>query len=121
MTSLPTTVPELTGAIVVALIAIAFGLQKLVKQWKSVAAESSIMDLMHTELERLANQNKLLTSELNKLQIEILTLNKELRSLSIENNRLHSEVAALTAEVTRLQSVLNQHNDFKEENDDGSR
>lgn len=100
-------ISEYSGAILVALVAIAFGIQKLIKQWKFDSAESSVLDLMHTELERLATQNKLLTSELNKLQIEILSLNKELRALTEENNQLHSQVSALTAEVSRLQTILN--------------
>lgn len=102
-----TSVPELATAGVVALVGIAFALQKLTKSWKTTSVEGSIMDLMHTELERLSKQNSLLTEELGKLQIEILALNKELRKLSQENQRLHIEVATLNSEVTRLQGILN--------------
>ena len=106
-----TSIPEIAATAVLALIALAFGIQKLIKQWHTVSAENSILGLMHTELERLSKQNGLLTTELSKLQLEILALNKELRTLSSENQRLHTEVATLTGEVTRLQSILNKHGD----------
>jgi predicted nuclease with TOPRIM domain len=99
-------VVQTAGAIVLALITIAFSLQKLFKSWKETSTESSIMGVMHTELERMSKQNTLLSLELGKLQVEILNLNKELRTLTVENQRLHSEVATLTTEVNRLQSIL---------------
>lgn len=82
--------------------------QKLLKGWNESNTESSVMTMMHTELERMSKQNTLLASELSKLQIEVVTLNHELRKLTIENQQLHSEVAALTGEVTRLQIILAQ-------------
>lgn len=94
------------GPLAVAVVAVIFGIQKLFKGWKESQTESSVMTIMHTELERMARQNATLTTELNKLQIEIVTLNQELRKLTVENQQLHSEVAALTAEVTRLQVSL---------------
>ncbi len=96
----------LFSSAILALLAIAVGLQKLLKSWKATDVESSIITLMHTELERMSVQNTSLASELNKLQFEIITLNKELQNLTLENQRLHTEVVALTREVTRLQSVL---------------
>ncbi len=56
---------ELIGAAVVVLGAIAFGFQKLIKGWKVDNAETSVISLMHTELERMAKQNKTLGEELN--------------------------------------------------------
>lgn len=94
------------GPLAVAIVAVIFGIQKLFKGWKESQTESSVMTIMHTELERMARQNATLSTELNKLQIEIVTLNQELRKLTVENQQLHSEVAALTAEVTRLQISL---------------
>jgi predicted nuclease with TOPRIM domain len=114
MDNLPSVVSEITLAIVAGVAGLVLGIQKLVKYWKVTAAESSVVDLMHTELERLGHQNRLLTEELNKLQIEIITLNSQLRNLSIENNKLHSQVVNLSSEVTRLQALLNRHKDFKE-------
>lgn len=106
---MPNSVPEMAAAMVVALIAIAFGLQKLFKSWKETNTESSIMSIMHTELERMARQNTTLSKELNKLQLEIVALNTELRKLTVENQRLHSEVQALTGEVSRLQLMLTKY------------
>lgn len=102
-------VPELAAAMVVALVAIAFGIQKLFKTWKETTTESSIMTIMHTELERMARQNTTLSKELNKLQLEIVELNRELRKLTVENQRLHSEVQVLTGEVSRLQLMLTKY------------
>lgn len=88
------------------LIAVAVFAQKFLNSWKSDRTEGSIIHLMHTELERLAEQNAKLSEELGKLQTEIIELNKELRALTTENQQLHSEVRALTAEVSRLQRSL---------------
>lgn len=106
---MPNSIPEMAAGMVIALIAIAFGLQKLFKSWKETNTESSVMTIMHTELERMARQNATLSKELNKLQLEIVELNRELRKLTVENQRLHSEVQALTGEVTRLQLTLTKY------------
>ena len=90
----------------VVLIAALFGLQRLLKGWKESSTESSVMTMMHTELERMSEQNTKLAIELNKLQIEVVTLNQELRKLTAENQQLHAEVAALTGEVNRLHAVM---------------
>ena len=95
-------------ALIVGVVGIALGLQKLLKVWKTTSAETSVVDLLHTELDRLCNQNTLLAVALNKLQVEVIALNSELRNLTAENQRLHLEVRALTAEVSRLQIMLKQ-------------
>lgn len=97
---------EILGTAAVAVIAVIFTVQKLLKGWKESSTESSVISIMHTELERMARQNTTLTTELNKLQIELVTLNSELRKLTLENQQLHAEVAALTAQVTHLQATL---------------
>jgi predicted nuclease with TOPRIM domain len=105
----PQTATGMTGVLVpiaVAVVAAVFGIQKLLKGWKESSTESSVITIMHTELERMARQNTTLTTELNKLQIELVTLNSELRKLTLENQQLHAEVAALTAQVTHLQATL---------------
>jgi len=104
----PNSITQIVIAGSAAVLAALFGLQKLATNWKSSSTESSIMTIMHTELERMATHNATLATELNKLQIEIVTLNQELRKLTVENQQLHSEVAALTAEVTRLQIIVSQ-------------
>jgi FtsZ-binding cell division protein ZapB len=91
---------------VAGLFATVFVVQKFLNSWKSGAAESSVITLMHQELERMSLQNTSLSSELGKLQRDIIELNKELRILSSENQRLYLEIAALTGEVTRLQTIL---------------
>jgi len=93
-------------ALVLGLTGVAYGFQKLIKNWKATEAESSVITIMHTELERMAAQNTILAEELNKLQLEIMKLNKELHNLSIENQRLNTEIASLTKEVSRLQMML---------------
>jgi len=101
-----TTIAQTIGGIFVALVGVSVGLQRIVKSWKSTDAETSVIELLHTELDRLSKQNNILAVELNKLQTEIISLNRELRSLTYENQRLHTEVGALTAEVMVLKSML---------------
>lgn len=97
---------EVLGLVAVAIIAVFVGVQKILKDWKTSAAENSIITLMHTELERMADQNTQLSLELGRLHGEVIALNHQLQKLTVENQRLQSEVVALTTEVTRLQSVL---------------
>lgn len=94
------------GVLGVALIGLTVGIQRVLKGWKESSVESSVITIMHTELERMSAQNSILASELNKLQLEIVKLNAELRKLTIENQQLHAEIARLTAEVSRLQTLL---------------
>lgn len=100
------TIVQYVGTIAVSLIAMAFLLQKLLTGWKSSRTEGSVISLMHTELERMSEQNTKLSVELGKLQADIISLNKELRTLTTENQRLHSEVVTLTGEVALLQTML---------------
>jgi predicted nuclease with TOPRIM domain len=94
------------GIVGLAIIAVFVGAQKLLKDWRSTNAETSIITLMHTELERMSEQNTALSTELGRLHGEIIALNTQLQNLTVENQRLQAEVVALTREVTRLQSVL---------------
>ena len=105
-----TIIAQWAVALVIALVGIAYGIQKLVRNWKATDAESSIISIMHSELERMAAQNTILAEELNKLQLEIIKLTKELHNLSIENQRLNTEIASLTEEVTRMQKLLEDNN-----------
>ena len=101
-----TSIAEYAAIVVSAILMFAFLMQKFLNSWKKDAAESNVLALMHTELERMSTQNTKLSTELSALQTEVIKLNKELRTLTSENQRLHAEVAALTGEVTRLQSIL---------------
>lgn len=97
---------HVVGTVAVAVIAVFVGAQKLLKDWRTTSAETSIITLMHTELERLSEQNTQLSVELGRLHTEVIALNRELQNLTIENQRLQLEVVALTKEVARLQAVL---------------
>ena len=97
---------QVIGTVAVAIIAVFIGTQKLLKDWRTTSAETSIITLMHTELERLSDQNTQLSTELGRLHTEVINLNRELQKLTVENQRLQLEVVALTKEVSRLQSVL---------------
>lgn len=104
---------EVVGVIGVSIVSLAFGAQQLVKRWKTTDAENSVLTLLHTELERMAVQNKLLSSYVNALQHEAIKINSELGKLQIENQKLHAEVICLTQEIISLQKALN-----KEESDE---
>jgi uncharacterized protein YoxC len=88
--------------VALAIIAFSVGLQKLLKDWKSTNAETSVITLMHTELERMSQQNALLATELNRLQQEMIILNTQLGQLCLENQQLQTEVVALTQEVNKF-------------------
>lgn len=91
--------------IVGGIFAIAMLLQKFLNTFKADKTESSVITLMHTELERMSEQNTKLSVELGKLQNEVIELNKELRALTVENQRLHAEVQSLTAEIVKFKEV----------------
>jgi hypothetical protein len=97
---------ETLAAVAVGIVGAVIGIQTIMKGWKESRTESSIITLMHTELERMSSQNILLSSELNKLQVEIIHLNKEIRDLSVENQKLYREVASITSEVSLLREVI---------------
>lgn len=104
------TIAQYAGMIAASLVGTAFLLQKFLTGWKADKTEGSVISLMHSELERMSEQNTKLSVELGKLQHEVIELNKQLRTLTAENQRLHAEVVVLTGEVSRLQSIL-QHGD----------
>lgn len=99
---------ELAGALVVALTVIAFGLQALLKNWKSNSTEGSLLKVMHTELERMSKQNAILSIEVGNLQTQLIALNQQLTNLSIENQKLKAEISELTGEITRLNSLISE-------------
>ena len=71
-----------------AVIGLLVGIQKLVRDWKTTNAETNIISVMHTEIERMSLQNTTLSNELGKLQEEIIRLNGLISKLNIENNKL---------------------------------
>ncbi len=88
--------------VALAVIGLIVGVQKLLKDWRSTQAETNIIQLMHTEIERMGEQNSKLSVELGKLQEEVIRLNQELSKLNIENSKLQEEIAQLTLELTRF-------------------
>lgn len=99
------TLVQTISVVALAAIALTVGVQKLLKDWKSTSAETSVITLMHTELERMSAQNTTLSHELNRLQQEIILLNQQLSKLTVENQRLHTEVCALTEKVGQFKQV----------------
>ena len=97
---------QVLGMLALAVITVFIGVKKLLKGWQSDSAETSIIKLMHTELERLSKQNTELSIELGRLHTEVIALNKQLQQLTVENQLLQNEVISLTREVSRLQTVL---------------
>ena len=91
--------------IAVAVMAVFIGSQKILKNWHSTEAETSIITLMHSELERMSEQNTKLSIELGRLHDQIITLNTELQKLTVENQHLRTEVCALTEEVSLFKQL----------------
>lgn len=82
-----------------------FGIQKLIRDWRTTKAESDIISVLHQEIERMSKQNTTLSTQLNTLQLEIVELNQQLTKLNIENNKLQEEVAALTIELNNFKKL----------------
>ena len=97
---------ELIISVIAGLGALTFGIQALVKNWKSSATESSLLKMMHEELERMSAQNTALSHEIGKLQGELVTLSNQLSTLTMENQKLQVEVASLNKEISRLHSLM---------------
>jgi predicted nuclease with TOPRIM domain len=93
------------GMVALAVIAVLLGIQKILKDWRGTAAETSVITLMHSELERMSEQNTQLSVELGRLNTEVISLNQELQKLTLENQRLQREVVALTAEISNLKTL----------------
>lgn len=90
-----------------AVIGLLVGIQKLVRDWKTTNAETNIISVMHTEIERMSLQNTTLSSELGKLQEEIIRLNSLISKLNIENNKLQEEISRLTIELDSIKTLTN--------------
>ena len=101
-------ITKLSAAAVVGIVSVALGFQQIVKKWGSTAAETSVLTLLHTELERLSVQNSLLAGYVNTLQLDANKLTMELGKLQLENQYLHSEITTLTSEIVKLRTSLTQ-------------
>jgi predicted nuclease with TOPRIM domain len=101
------------GIVGLAVIAVFVGVQKLLRDWRSTGAESNIITLMHTELERMSEQNTALSTELGRLHTEVIALSQKLHQLTVENQRLQAEVVALTHEINELNTFTRKEQDGK--------
>lgn len=99
--------------VALAVMAVFIGAQKILKNWRSTEAETSIITLMHAELERMSEQNTKLSLELGRLHTEVIALNTELQKLTVENQRLQTEVVALTNEISELKALTRKDNNGK--------
>lgn len=102
----PNTFIQTLSIIGLAIISIVVAYKKITKDWKVDATETSIISLMHNELQRMSKQNSMLSTEIGRLHENILTLNRQLHELTTENQRLQSEVIALTNEVSDLKDSM---------------
>lgn len=96
---------QATSLVAIAVMAVFIGAQKILKNWRSTEAETSVITLMHTELERMSEQNTKLSVELGRLHTQIIALNQELQKLTVENQHLRTEVCALTKEVSNFKQL----------------
>ncbi len=101
-----TNLAQVLGILIAFLGIIAFGLQTIMKNWKSSSTESSLLTLMHGELERMSSQNTTLSNEIGKLQVELIKLSNQLSRLNVENQKLQEEVAMLNKEISRLHTIM---------------
>lgn len=96
---------QAVSLIAIAAMAVFIGVQKILKNWRSTEAETSIITLMHAELERMSELNTKLSLELGRLHTEVINLNGQLQKLSVENQHLRTEVCALTQEVSKFKQL----------------
>jgi predicted nuclease with TOPRIM domain len=93
------------GILGLSTVALILAYKKIFKDWSSTSAETSVIELMHSELERMSDQNKILSVEIGHLHQEVINLSTQLRKLTVENQRLQDEVTALTNEVSGLRKL----------------
>lgn len=102
----PDEVIQTLGMIALAIIIVIIGYKKITKDWQLDNAETSVITLMHRELERMSKQNTALSTEIGRLHLQVIALNKQLQELNIENQRLQSEVVALTHQVSEFKASM---------------
>lgn len=90
---------------------LALAARKWLVAWKSEGvnlaqndAQTTLIQQLHAELQRLATQNALLAEEVNKLQRTIIVLNTQVGELTVEKQSLHDQLAELTQEIARIKS-----------------
>lgn len=104
-------VAQLAGGLVAALLIIAYSLQNLLKNWKSNNTETSLMNIMHDELNRMAKQNSDLSKEIGNLQTQIIELSGNLTKLTVDNKNLTEEIHRLNYKIESLLKNIGNHDD----------
>lgn len=99
------TVVENIGMLGLSVVVLIVAYKKIFKDWTSTSAETTVIELMQSELERMSEQNTTLSTEIGKLHSEVINLSAQLRKLSSENQRLQEEVIALTNEISGLRKM----------------
>jgi peptidoglycan hydrolase CwlO-like protein len=96
----------LTG---IGLISLIITWQKVMKEWAGTKIENSVLELLHSELQRVNTQNTNLSIEISKLHVEIINLSSQLRKLTLENQSLQLEVMTLTSEIGNFKQMAGRH------------
>lgn len=121
---------NVVGLVVTALVAIAFALRKMQVMWTkdntSLAhegtnqatenASTNVIELMQSEIQRLAMQNTDLAGKVNAFQIENIKLKSQIGELTLEialfrnsNAMLQAEIKDLTAKLEQFSAVIKQN------------
>lgn len=105
----PTTLAGWIGVAAAGIGAATLAARKWLVAWKSDGvtiahkdAQTALIQQLHAELVRLAEQNAALAAEVNKLQRTIIVLNTQVGELTVEKQSLHDQLVELTAEIAKL-------------------
>lgn len=82
-----------------AIVGLLLGIQKILRDWKTTKAESDIITMLHTEIQRMEEQNSRLSSEVHTLQQKIIELSQQITKLTVENTVLNQKVSDLIKEL----------------------
>lgn len=99
------------GVAAASVAGLALAARKWLVAWKSDGVslaqnevQTTLIQQLHAELQRLATQNALLADEVNKLQRTIIVLNTQVGELTMEKQSLHEQLAELTHEIAKIKS-----------------
>lgn len=98
---------EAISASAFAFVLLILGIQKIVRDWKTTRAESDIITMLHTEIQRMEEQNTRLSTEVHNLQQKIIQLGQEVTKLTVENSMLNEKISALIKELDMSKVEVN--------------
>lgn len=91
------------GAITTAIIGTIFGAQKALKSWagntrdiEKTKGETDIVQLLRSELERMAKQNDKLATLVNKLQAQVIELTSKNAKMNLQIQMLDFELKGMS-------------------------